>query len=149
MGRGDRVPAAKTRLGGSLGHLEARRHEVERINDFIIRPNKVSGFYEIKFVGTATNQELAVDVTFPVWFVDRPAMSFGAELMREILTDGSFPTISVVVVAWTKIHDIRPGGGYYTGARLAIVASGRAGEEMVVHWQADGKAINLTGVGAT
>jgi hypothetical protein len=125
--------------------MEARRNEVNRVNDMLIKPNRVSGFYEVAFQGEETTQEALLDIVFPVWFVDRPAMSFCAELMRDIIEDGSYPTISVVVVSWTKTKDVRPGGGYFTGAQLAVVASGRVGEEMVVHWQADGKALNLTG----
>jgi hypothetical protein len=139
--------APPPRLGGKLGHLEARRSDVNRVNDFLIRPNRVSGFYEIFFTGTATTQEVALDVVFPVWFVDRPAMSFGGELLRDIVEAGSFPTISVVVTSWTKTYDVRPGGGYYTGCTFAVVVSGREGEEMIVHWQADGKALHLTGGG--
>lgn len=141
-----RQPA--TRLGGKLGYLEARRADVERINEFTIKPNHVEGFYEIFFTGTAREQEIAVDVTFPVWFVDRPAFSFGGELMRDILEEGSFPTISAVVVGWTRVHELRPGGGLYTGARLAVVASGREGEQMILHWQMNGKALTHAGVGA-
>lgn len=135
------IPAPRHNLGGAMGHIEARRHMVERLNSFTVLPNRVSGFYEIFFQGTATEQEIAVDVVFPVWFVDKPSMSFGAELLRDLLTDGEFPTISVVVVAWTKTKEDHVGGGYFTGARLAIVASGREGEQMIVHWQADGKAL--------
>lgn len=135
------------RLGGALGFQEDRRQQVNRINDQLIKPTRVSGFYEIMFQGTATTQEIAVDVTFPVWFVDRPGMSFGAELLRDVIEAGNYPTISVVVITWTKVHDLRPGGGYFTGCRFAIVASGRVGEEMMVHWQADGKAMNVVNVG--
>lgn len=135
------------RLGSRLGFQEDRRQHVNSVNDQLIKPTRVSGFYEIAFQGTATTQEIAVDVEFPVWFVDRPGMSFSAELMRDILEPGNFPTISVVVVSWVKEHDVRPGGGLFTGCRLAIVASGRAGEEMIVHWQADAKAMNVVNVG--
>lgn len=138
-----RVPA--TRLGGQLGHAEARRHDIQRIDDFLIKPTRVSGFYEIIFDGTSTAQEALLDVVFPVWFVDRPAMSFGGELVRDLVEDGNYPTISCVVVAWEKVNDLRPGGGYYSGATLAVVATGRMEERMIVHWQAEAKALRVTG----
>lgn len=141
------TPNPRMRLGGLTGHIESRRADIERIHNFMIKPNHVAGFYEIQFEGNAKQQEILLEVTFPVWFVDRPAMSFGAELMRELITDGDFPTISVVVVAWTKVHENRPGGGLYTGAQLAVVASGRDGEQMIVHWQANGKAMNVVNPG--
>lgn len=139
------VPPPLPNPGGIQGQIEARRAYLSRVNDFLIKPNRLSGFYEIEFVGTANEQEVAVDVEFPIWFVDRPSFTFGGELVRDILVDGSFPTISAVVVGWTKTHDVRPGGGYYIGARIAVVASGREGEQMILHWVMDGKAIHLVG----
>lgn len=139
------IPA--TRLGGKLGHAEARRTDIQRVEDFLIKPTRVSGFYEIIFDGTSTAQETLVDVTFPVWFVDRPAMSFGGELVRDIVEVGNYPTISVVVIAWEKVNDLRPGGGYWAGATLAVVATGRLEERMIVHWQAEARALRVTGSG--
>lgn len=134
-----------SRLGGRLGYMEARRHDIERVQEFVIKPNRVSGFHEIAFVGTALTQEALIEIDFPVWFVDKPGISFSAELVRDIIEEGNFPTISVVVVSWKKAHDVRPGGGYFIGANIAVVASGREGEQMIVHWQAEGKALKLTG----
>lgn len=137
-----RPPA--TRLGGRLGFQEDRRNRVDQINDFLIKPTRVSGFQDILFTGDTVMQEVAVDVVFPVWFVDRPAMSFGAELERDILEEGNFPMISVVVVKWVKVSEEKS-GGWFTGAQLAIVASGRKDERMTVHWQAEAKALRLVG----
>lgn len=141
-------------LSGRLGFLEQRRAEVERVNAMLIKPNHVAGFTEISFSvnedeieGSPVSQELLVDVTFPVWFVDKPSMSFGAELVRDLVEAGKYPTISVVVVRWRKEKEVRVGGGYFVGATLAIVASGRSGEQMIVHWQAEGKAVTVTGSG--
>lgn len=131
-----------------MGHFEHRRDQIERINDMLIKPTRVSGFQEIAFVGEETTQELLVDVVFPVWFVDIPAMSFGAHLVRDLVEEGFFPTVSVVVVGWTKAQEIRPGGGYFIGARLAVVASGREQDRMVIHWNAEAKALRIAGGGS-
>ena len=132
-------------LGGRLGYMEARRHEVARANAARINAVHVSGFYEFTFQGTETTQELLVDVVFPCWFVDKPSFAPGSELIRDILVEGQYPTLSATVVRWTKIHDVRPGGGYWTGATIAIVASGREGDEMILHWNMNGKAMSIPG----
>jgi len=125
--------------------MEARRTDINRANDARIKPTHVSGFYEFSFQGPATTQELLVEVDFPCWFVDRPAFSYGNELQRDILVDGSYPQLAATVVSWKRVHEIRPGGGYWTGATFAVVASGREGDAMILHWQMDAKAMQIPG----
>lgn len=117
--------------------FEYRRGEVERIIADQIAPTRVSGFELIQGAG-----EVAFDVHFPIWFVEKPAMSFGGELDdTQPLTEKKYPTVSVVVFRWEKKLTDRPGGGYFTGATLAVVTTGPNDLNMTVHWQAEGKAM--------
>lgn len=132
------------RLAGQLGHQESRRADLQRIDDFVIKPTRVSG--EVLTEGTG---EALVDVPFPVWFAQKPSMSFGGELESPIMAEGFFPTVSVVVYQWIMSLDERLGGGYWTGARLAVVTMGTLAEDlvspqrMIIHWQAEGKAFRM------
>lgn len=117
--------------------IERRREELTRMADFSIRPTRIAGFDKVVDPG-----EVLFEVNFPVWFVERPAMSFSGELPEGVApVDGKFPTVSVVVARWKKSLPDRPDGGFYSGAFLAVVTTGHAGLEMLVHWQAEGKAM--------
>jgi hypothetical protein len=148
--------SAPPRLGGKLGHMEVRRTDINRINDAQIKPTHVSGFYEFSFVGTETTQEVLLEVDFPCWFVDRPVFAPGMEIPNypvlpaaavptDVLVDGEYPTWSATVAAWKRMHEFRPGGGYWTGAHLAVVATGPVGQEWILHWTMDAKAMNIPG----
>jgi hypothetical protein len=117
--------------------FEQRRSEVAHVDDQSIRPTRVTGFELTVGAGEAT-----VNVDFPVWFVEKPSMSFGGEFEKnEYLVERRFPTVSVVVVEWKIALPDRPGGGWYVGAILATVTTGRREQRVWVHWQAEGKAI--------
>lgn len=121
---------------------EARRRDLGRVEDFIIKPTRVTGFVLTEGAGEALHE-----VVFPVTFTERPSMSFGGELdVDEFVEALVFPTVSVVVVSWAKTMTDRVGGGtnapgWFAGAILAIVTSGKSGQRMWVHWQAEGKAL--------
>ncbi len=84
--------------------------------------------------------DLLVDVTFPVWFTEKPYPAFGGELAEGFSPEPTnFPTVSVVVATWTTMQ--RGLGKYWTGASLAIVTTGAADHRMVVDWQMTGKAM--------
>jgi len=132
---------------------EQRRSTVDRINEFLVKPTRVVGFDALTVgVAVATvppslsksqDAESLYDVNFPVWFVEKPSMSFGAELDdTQSPTAQAFPKVSIVVARWRKKQEDRPGDGYFTGAQLAVVISGPvAGFKMIVHWQAEGQAM--------
>lgn len=125
-----------------LGAIERRRADLNRIDDFTIKTTRVHGFVLTEGAG-----EAAHEITFPVTFTERPSMSFGGEMdENQFVEDLSFPTVSVVVVSWTKTMTDRVGGGlgapgWFAGATLAIVTSGKTDQRMWVHWQAEGKAL--------
>lgn len=118
--------------------VEQRRATLRRAEDAVIKPTRVSGFE--KTVGAG---EVSVTVKFPVWFVQRPSMSFGAELEEgQFVQDLLFPTVSVVVIKWTKKYPERA-GGYYVGCVLACVTTGKEDQRVVIHWQAEAKAMSI------
>lgn len=122
--------------------LERRRADLGRVDDFVIKTTRVTGFVLTEGAG-----EAAHDVEFPVTFTERPSMSFGGELAdNQFVEDLAFPTVSVVVISWIKSMTGRVGGGldapgWFVGASLAIVTSGKTDQRMWVHWQAEGKAL--------
>lgn len=116
--------------------LESRRAAVGRIDAMGAKVHRVQGFLTVDGAG-----EAAVEVAFPVWFIERPLCTFGGEMAEnESPEAGGFPTVSVVVLAWA-FQDYPGGVRYYSGARLAVVTTGRDGHQMLVHWQAEGKAL--------
>lgn len=117
--------------------FEERRGDLYQLEAQTIAPTRVSGFEVVAPAG-----EVAFDVDFRLWFVEKPAMSFGGEMDdTQPLTEKKFPTVSVVVFRWIKAQTDRPGGGYFTGATLAVVTTGPKDLKMTVHWQAEGKAM--------
>lgn len=95
----------------------------------------MSGFVEVAGAG-----EGLVDINFPVWFLEVPVMSFGGELgPNEVLVDGSFPTLNVMVKSW--VRTAKNGTDYYTGATLIIVTTGSVAQRATAHWQGEGRAL--------
>jgi len=123
-------------------HLEQRRNDLDRLDSFTIKTTRVNGFQLVQKAG-----EVIVDVSFPVLFTERPAMSFGAHMDDGQVPEAlNLPTVSTVVLSWIKAHEDRVGGGngspgWFSGARLAIVTTGRADHKVWVHWQAEGNAV--------
>lgn len=122
--------------GGILRPFETRRADLARVEAALIKPTRVTGFELTHGAGEAT-----IEVKFPVWFVQKPSMSFGGELDEgEFVEEGKFPTVSVVVVSWVMAQKERD-GGWFVGAALAVVTTGKDDQRMWVHWQAEAKAI--------
>jgi hypothetical protein len=124
--------------------MERRREELTRMADFAVKPTRIAGFD--KTVGPG---EVMFEVNFPVWFVERPAMSFSGELPENVApVERKFPTVSVVVAKWKMVQAERPDGGFYGGAFLVVVTTGHAELEVLVHWQAEGKAMRNPAAGS-
>jgi len=129
----NRIPS-----GGIQRPLERRRWNVDRIGSLSVRLYRVSGKVLVRGSG-----EVAVDVTFPVTFIEEPVLSFGAALeANQALEAGNFPTISVVATGWNRREKVVGGevGFYYDGATLSIVTTGKTDQLIWVHWSAEAKA---------
>ncbi len=116
--------------------FDARRGAVNRMESMSGRVHRVQGFFTVTGAG-----EVSVEVDFPVWFIENPVITFGGELApNEFPEAGSYPTVSVVVLAWKK--EDRPGDvSYFIGAHLGAVTTGKSGQILIVHWQMEGKAL--------
>lgn len=115
--------------------LEGRRGEVERQRSVQGGSHRISGFVEVAGAG-----EVLADVNFPVWFIERPSMSFGGELgPNEPLEVENYPTVSVMVKSWAKRQ--KAGADYFTGATLIVVTSGPEKQRVIAHWQMEGRAL--------
>lgn len=121
--------------------LEARRGATGRLDSLTGRVHTVQGFFDLDGAG-----EALLDVNFPVWFMERPLFTFGAEMRAgNALSVGAYPTISVLVLRWS-MKDYPGGVSYFAGATLVVVADGTADQSMLVHWRVEGKALrNPTG----
>jgi hypothetical protein len=114
--------------------FENRRAEVDRQDAMGISNHRISGFLTVLGAG-----EVAVDVPFPLWFVEKPAFSFGGELAEGHSAEAlNMPTVSCVVLRWAT--QTREMATYWTGANLAVVTTGKEDHSMVVHWHMEGKA---------
>lgn len=119
--------------------FEVRRNDLARIQSTSAGMTRVPGRVLVTGVG-----EILVDIKFPVWFSDRPYFSFAGELDTNFsVADGVFPTVSVVVVKWVNSNQSDGFVGYYSGAKLAVVTKGPSGQQMWIHWTAEGPAVNL------
>lgn len=117
------------------GPLEARRGRVERSKSAQGRVHAVDGFVQTLGAGETT-----VDIEFPVSFIERPCFTFGGELgENEVLEDGNFPTISLVVKNWKLAT--RGGADYYVGATLIVVSTGTTTQKMIAHWKMEAVAL--------
>lgn len=85
--------------------------------------------------------EASFPVTFPVKFTEKPALSFGGEILAgDTIEQGLMPTANVIVLGWST-QDNPPVGRLYTGALLGVVTTGVTFQKMIVHWNMIGKAI--------
>lgn len=125
------------KLRGAFGGIEQRRQDLSRVDDFLIKNTAVSG--RILVVGAG---ETVVEVAFPVWFIERPNFTYGGELEEgQSIEAENFPTISGIVETWTMKKAERLGGGYYVGARVICVTTGKENQNIYLHWRCEGKAI--------
>jgi hypothetical protein len=119
------------------GISEQRRMDVKRQDDSTPKVTRVSGRVLIQGVG-----QILTDVNFPVWFSERPIVSFGCELDENFQpVTGSFPTADVCVVNWTKENSSQGFEGYFRGCQLALTVTGSADQQLWVHWTMEAKAL--------
>jgi len=118
--------------------LRQTRDDAHRINSMTVKVTEVSGRVLVSGTG-----ELNVDVNFPVWFCERPIFTFGGELDENHSPLATlFPTISAVVINWEKKKEVEGVvDGYYIGASVAVVTTGRSGQALWLHWTVKGKAL--------
>lgn len=115
--------------------LERRRGEVETQRTAQAKVFQVYG--RIEFSGSG---ETTFETHFPVWFIDAPQLSFGAELGgNQILEAGNFPRVNVMVRRWATAN--KGGHIYYLGAEFVIVADGPTTMIATAHWQAEGTGL--------
>jgi hypothetical protein len=121
--------------------FETRRSKIEVHRTAQAKIYQVFG--RVEFQGSG---ETTFDVKFPVWFVDPPQITFGAELgANQILEAGTFPRVNLMVRRWDV--NIRGGHTYYLGAQFIMVVDGPAEMVAIAHWQCEGTALTnpLTG----
>lgn len=116
--------------------FDQRRGVINRVESMSGKVHRVQGFFKLTGAG-----EKAVDVVFPVWFIENPIATFGGELAPNEFPDaGYYPTVSVVVLAW-QMEVKSEERSYFAGATLGAVTTGKAGQVLIVHWQMEGKAL--------
>lgn len=121
--------------------LEARRGVAGRLDAVTGKEHAIQGFVEIVGAG-----EALLDVSFPVWFLEKPTFTFGGEMgPDQVLTPGQYPTLSILVHRW-NMREYSNSVSYFAGATLIVVATGSATQSLIGHWQAQGRALrNPTG----
>jgi hypothetical protein len=87
--------------------------------------------------------EALVDVTFPVTFIEIPIISGdGWDLEPgSALEAGNFPRVRSCGAVFFAYYESSTGARFYTGARLAIEATGHTGMQLNVHVTITGKAL--------
>jgi hypothetical protein len=113
----------------------ATRARADAVQAKVVR---VSGTVE-----AAGNGEGIADVAFSTQFVEVPTMSFGGQMgFGTVLVGGQFPTVSVLVHHFVTTELPQGLSSLVVGAALIIVTTGPANQLVVVHWQAEGKALS-------
>lgn len=98
----------------------------------------------VKVVGIG---EALAEVKFPVFFLERPTFTYGAELAEgSVLIPTEYPTLSALAYDWDIADPDKELFGqsmrrWYRGVSLAIVTTGPVGTDMYVHYQFTGRAI--------
>lgn len=137
-----RIPQAPTPKPRppTVAPLEARRGAAARLDSLSGKVHTIMGFFDLINAG-----EALIDVNFPVWFLQRPLVHFGAEMAEgQVLTAGAYPTISLVVHRWT-MKDYPNNVSYFAGATLVAVSTGVDDQRLIVHWSATGVALRNPG----
>lgn len=113
--------------------FELRRGAVERINAQGAQYYKVTGEIEVPGTGEATHT-----VQFPCLFSEKPAFSFGPELVPGVLVvRGSLPSGNMCVLKWHEtIRD--DGTVIFSGADFAMTMTGTADQAMIFQWHMEG-----------
>jgi hypothetical protein len=108
---------------------EQRREDLVRIDQMSVKVTRVCG--RVLIVGSG-------EVT-----VQLPIFTFGGELDEGFSpTEQDFPTISAVVVGWTRvkaIENVTP--GYYKSANVAVVSTGPDDHQIWLHYSFEAKAM--------
>lgn len=140
MGAFDQMPPIPTPPAAvrppTQAPLEDRRGTVNRVESMSGRDHFVQGHLTLAGAG-----EASIEVRFPVWFIEKPIFTFGGELAEgESPTQTKYPTISAVVLRW--ILQEYPGDiHYWSGAILGAVSTGIPEQNLVLHWQFQGRAL--------
>lgn len=123
-------------VGGLQAAARTRASDTAHLDSMVGKIIKTWGL-----IDTDGSGELLFDVTFPIVFLELPAMSFGFSLLEgETITTGVFPTCSVGVHSFVYSAR-RSGPRYYSGAKLIIVTTGLSDQQMTIHYQFEGRAI--------
>jgi len=105
-------------------------------NDFQATATTVTGQFRVNGQG-----EAQIDVTFPAKFVEKPMLSFGAEVIEgDSQVPGFMPWANVCVLHWVT-KESPPTGRLYMGARLGVVSGGVSFQKMMIHWTFSAKAL--------
>ena len=115
--------------------IRDQRNYTETLAEQTVRDGNVHGFLEL-----ASSGEHLVDVTFPLYFVERPLFTSGLELGGNAwLTYGSFPVWSATVGGWRteKVGD----STLYSGARLGVVVF--QNPSTVLHYSFQGRTLTV------
>lgn len=119
--------------------LNTRNANISRSQDAQAKYYSVTAEIDVFGPGDAI-----IDVTFPVYFVDKPKHFKGAELQSgQGFELGSLPTHNIAILQWDiRVRD--DGTSVYSGATLGIVTSGPAGLLSTVQFHAEGIGIRQT-----
>lgn len=121
---------------------ELSRGELSSVDDVTVKSTR-----DTIFVLTTGAGEVVYPVSFTVLFAERPALTFGGSLDdNEFVEARKMPTVSAVVVRWVKALTDRVGGGlndpgWFSGAEVAIVTTGKVEQHMWVNLVFEGKAV--------
>lgn len=118
--------------------VKARQNTIDRAD----RLNDVAGrvFAATGEIGVIGPGEVVQDVLFPVRFIERPIVTFGAALEEgQSPVANAFPEWDAVVVGWTT--DGPKERLLFRGARIAIYTAGPDSQVLYIGYRMEGKAL--------
>lgn len=119
------------------GLMDKRNRDLARVDDMTVKHTRVVGRALVVNAG-----EAAVELRFPVLFGNRPIFTFGGELHdNHHATLLQYPTVSAVITDWVTEPTGTGLEPRYKGARIAMVTTGQADQQMWLHYSFEAKAI--------
>lgn len=125
------------RITGQLQHAQrSQQIDTDRISSVTDRIIRLYGLIDVGGTG-----EALVDIVFAAQFIEVPSYSSGWQLAEgQVVTTGSFPTLNMGVHSFT--YNESPSGiRYYTGAKMILVVTGLPTQQLIAHYQFEGRAI--------
>lgn len=122
------------------GQNEARRRQIQHLDDISVKDQTVSGRTQIVDVG-----EVEVVIPFPVVFTGKPVFTYGSDFdtnSAQLEAGSPPPHATATVIAWETFGSMMGAfEGYHTGCTVSVETKGTKGQRLTLTWSFHGPAL--------